>query len=85
MILTDVSFMKLSGRSDKYRVQEVINSHLSTSGKMMRPRIIEIFGRIFQLSIEKQHLIARSAEMIHTASLIHDDVGPNDFFLLQGV
>ena len=74
MLISDNSFIKLSGRSDKYQVQEILNSHLGTSGKMMRPRLIEIFGRVFQLDNDKLYLIARSAEMIHTASLIHDDV-----------
>ncbi len=74
MTNADLSFLKLSGRGNAYRVQEVINSHLSHSGKMMRPKIIEIFGLIFNLEKEKQYLIARSAELIHTASLIHDDV-----------
>ena len=74
MILADPSFMNLSGRSDGYRVQDIINSHLSATGKMMRPRLIEIFSRIFHIQDSDQLLIARSAEMIHTASLIHDDV-----------
>jgi geranylgeranyl pyrophosphate synthase len=71
---TESTITNLSGRSSGYRVQEIVNSHLSTPGKFIRPRIIELFGKLFDLEREKQLLISRSAELIHTASLIHDDV-----------
>lgn len=71
---TESTITNLSGRSSGYRVQEIVNSHLSTPGKFIRPKIIELFGKLFDLEREKQHLISRSAELIHTASLIHDDV-----------
>jgi octaprenyl-diphosphate synthase len=63
-----------NGRSDNYKVQLVLNSHLSSPGKMIRPKIIELFGKLFDINHQKQNLISRSAELIHSASLIHDDV-----------
>jgi len=71
---TPSDLITLSGRSSDYVVQDIVNSHLSTPGKFIRPRIIELFGKVFEVDQEKLLLISRSAELIHTATLIHDDV-----------
>lgn len=55
-------------------VQNLVNNYLANSGKMIRPQIISLFGEIFNLTNNEIDLISRAAEMIHNASLIHDDV-----------
>ncbi len=55
-------------------VQNLIDSYMANTGKMIRPQLIKLFGDIFQLSNKDTLLISRAAEMIHNASLIHDDV-----------
>jgi geranylgeranyl pyrophosphate synthase len=39
--------------------------------------IIQLFGRLFRLPFSDVEVLARAAELIHTASLIHDDVVDN--------
>jgi octaprenyl-diphosphate synthase len=55
-------------------VQNLVDNYLANSGKMIRPQLISLFGDIFRLSSKEVTLISRAAEMIHNASLIHDDV-----------
>ena len=55
-------------------VQDLVDSYLANTGKMIRPQLISLFGDIFGLTSKEVELISRSAEMIHNASLIHDDV-----------
>jgi len=68
------NFLHINGRSDNFIVQNIVNDHLTIPGKYIRPRIIQLFGSLFNLPENDQILISRAAEMIHTASLIHDDV-----------
>lgn len=55
-------------------VQNLVDNYLANSGKMIRPQLISLFGDIFRLSSKEVALISKAAEMIHNASLIHDDV-----------
>ncbi|MFZ4714199.1 MAG: polyprenyl synthetase family protein [Bacteriovoracaceae bacterium] len=55
-------------------VQEILNNYLSYPGKQVRPILCKLIGGMFQLPQNQIELIARAAEMIHNASLIHDDV-----------
>ncbi len=71
---TQQTLSDLHGRSYGYKVHDILNNHLSTPGKMIRPKLIQLFAQLFHIEQEKQYLISRSAELIHTASLIHDDV-----------
>lgn len=64
----------LIGRTDNYKVHQVLNSYVAHPGKMIRPQLINLFSKIFGLSQKDQIVLSRAAEMIHTASLIHDDV-----------
>jgi geranylgeranyl pyrophosphate synthase len=73
-IFQDVPLTKLFGRTDEYNVHKVLNDYITNPGKMIRPQLIHLFGKIFNISSKDQILLSRAAEMIHTASLIHDDV-----------
>jgi len=61
-------------RNDNHVVQDILNQYLSRPGKNIRPQLIKHFGNIFKISETDVMLLSRAAELIHTASLIHDDV-----------
>jgi octaprenyl-diphosphate synthase len=47
---------------------------LSSGGKRLRPKLVMIMGKAVGLSEEKILPIAHTVELMHTASLLHDDV-----------
>ena len=55
-------------------VQGMLNSYLSKKGKNVRPEMVSIFGDLLGIPEAEIEVLGRVAEMIHTASLIHDDV-----------
>jgi geranylgeranyl pyrophosphate synthase len=55
-------------------VESLLNNYLGNAGKLIRPQLINLFGEVFHLEQEDITMISRAAEMIHNASLIHDDV-----------
>ena len=55
-------------------VQEFINNHLQNFGKLVRPSLCQLFGSWLNVPNPKILSIAKAAEYIHSASLIHDDV-----------
>lgn len=58
--------------------QEAINELLQQSvlmgGKRLRPLLTYLFADFFDLPLEKLDTCAKSIEMVHAASLAHDDV-----------
>lgn len=57
---------------------------LSSNGKMIRPRIILLIGRLFDANYESLISLASSIEMLHTATLVHDDLIDGSF-LRRGI
>lgn len=55
-------------------VDKIISNYLKIPGKMIRPKMTEFFGKNFGIPQKDIDTISRAAEMIHNASLIHDDV-----------
>ena len=47
---------------------------LSSGGKRLRPRIILLIGKLLGADFEALVTLASSIEMLHTASLVHDDL-----------
>lgn len=47
---------------------------LSSSGKRIRPRIILLIGRLLGANYELLLTLATSIELLHTATLVHDDL-----------
>lgn len=60
--------------TDNPMLQEIINANLKTGGKMIRPIIVMLTARM--LGETNPHVIdaAASVELLHNASLVHDDV-----------
>lgn len=46
----------------------------ATAAKRMRPLLVDYFGAAVELEPQSRLAIATAAELIHTASLLHDDV-----------
>ena len=58
-------------------VEEPLKSmlqHLTDGGKRMRPALVILGGRMFAPSTAPFHVLGTAVEMLHTATLIHDDL-----------
>jgi geranylgeranyl pyrophosphate synthase len=60
------------------RLHEAIRWSLFAGGKRFRPALVFAAGQTFGASIEKMLRTASAVEMIHTYSLIHDDLPSMD-------
>ena len=61
-------------RSDTALMNSIVSRYLATKGKQLRPMLTLLSGRLFG-GINDRVLYAGAAiEMLHNASLIHDDV-----------
>ena len=61
-------------RSDNPLMNAIVSNYLKTKGKQLRPMLVLLSGRLFG-GINNQVITAGAAiEMLHNASLIHDDV-----------
>ncbi len=52
----------------------VINSYLTSKGKLIRPILVILTARLFGQVSERVIAAASAVELLHNASLIHDDV-----------
>ncbi len=55
-------------------MNEIVNNYLKTKGKQIRPILVILSARLFGGVTDKTIAAAASIEMLHNASLIHDDV-----------
>jgi geranylgeranyl pyrophosphate synthase len=60
------------------RLHEAIRWSLFAGGKRIRPALVLAVGQIFDVSAEQLTAAAAAIEMIHTYSLIHDDLPAMD-------
>lgn len=66
--------IKNSLNSDSTLMNAVVESHLATKGKQLRPLLVLLSGKLFG-GVDDTVLNAGAAiELLHNASLIHDDV-----------
>lgn len=61
-------------RSDNRYVTSITNYILSNRGKQMRPLLVLLSAALHGEIVQRSYMGASLVEMIHTASLIHDDV-----------
>lgn len=59
--------------SEKY-FKESIYSMVDAGGKMLRPAFLLISGKVGNYDSEKMHNLAAVLEILHLATLIHDDI-----------
>lgn len=60
--------------TDNPLMQKVIDNYLKTKGKLIRPIIVILTARLMGRVDSKVLAAAAAAELLHNASLIHDDV-----------
>ena len=63
---------------DPRRLHEAIRWSLFAGGKRIRPALLMAVGRTFGATDEKLILASAAIELIHTYSLIHDDLPSMD-------
>lgn len=66
--------LELTARTDFAPLQEMLRSVLSRGGKRLRPAIALLSGGFGDYDSQNQVLLATSIELLHTATLVHDDV-----------
>jgi len=73
--LNDVESL-MASQSDGYdpALQAAFNVLLSTGGKRIRPTIILLISEMFAADPVKATILAASIELLHTATLVHDDL-----------
>ncbi len=67
-----------SGESEPAKLYEAIRHSLFAGGKRFRPALVFAAGKVFNVPEEKLFRTASAIEMIHTYSLIHDDLPAMD-------
>ena len=55
-------------------VKAALNLLLSTGGKRIRPTLILLIGDMLEADVQKSIILAASIELLHTATLVHDDL-----------
>jgi geranylgeranyl pyrophosphate synthase len=55
-------------------LQKMLENALAGTGKMMRPAIALLGGRLGAYDLDRLVPLAASVELLHTATLVHDDV-----------
>ena len=64
--------------SDESRFSEVIEASFNENSKLVRPALV-LIGASYNSRVKKKALnLAAATEMMHVASLIHDDIIDND-------
>lgn len=67
-------FFKDEIRSDVLLLDQIINYLLRQKGKEMRPTLVFMTARMFGNIDNRSFIAATMVELLHTATLIHDDV-----------
>ena len=60
--------------SSNSQIQEAMEFALSAPGKRVRPLLIYLVGDIYNIPLERLDSLALASEIIHTYSLVHDDL-----------
>lgn len=68
------SFYKEAIRTDVFVLDKVLRYLLRQKGKEIRPTLVFMSARLFGDITERSYIAATMIELLHTATLIHDDV-----------
>ncbi len=61
-------------RSESGLLYQISYQLLRSGGKRLRPALVLLSGRFFEYSLQRVLPIAVAMELVHTATLIHDDI-----------
>lgn len=68
------SFYKEALRTDVFLLDKIVQYLLRQKGKEIRPTLVFMSARLFGKVTERSYVAATMIELLHTATLIHDDV-----------
>ena len=68
------SFFKETISSDVFLLDQVVSYLLKQKGKELRPTLVFMSANLFGGVNKRSHIAATMIELLHTATLIHDDV-----------
>lgn len=68
------AFYKEALRTDVFLLDKIVQYLLRQKGKEIRPTLVFMSARLFGDINERSHIAATMIELLHTATLIHDDV-----------
>ncbi|MGN8225021.1 polyprenyl synthetase family protein [Gracilimonas sp. BCB1] len=68
------SFFKETIQSDVFLLDQIINYLLRQKGKELRPTLVFMSANLFGEINRRSYIAATMIELLHTATLIHDDV-----------
>lgn len=74
--LSDIEF-SLESVGNEHEVNRLVEKTVLVGGKRIRPLLTLLMGRLFQVPLDKLAPYARIIELLHAASLAHDDVIDN--------
>ncbi|MFN8459915.1 MAG: polyprenyl synthetase family protein [Anaerolineae bacterium] len=70
-----------SGVSERYQdLQAVIDYLMGAGGKRLRPALTLMAANFYPVDKVKSYALAASVELLHTATLVHDDLIDNSLF-----
>jgi len=70
-----------AGIPDLYQqLQDVVDYLINAGGKRIRPAITLMAANYYPVNREKSYALAASVELLHTATLVHDDLIDNALF-----
>lgn len=70
-----------SGISDKHTdLQAVVDYLVGAGGKRLRPALTLMAANFYPVDKDKSYALAASVELLHTATLVHDDLIDNSLF-----
>jgi len=79
--ITHVEEKMRSGISDRYTdLQSVVDYLVGAGGKRLRPALVLMAANFYPVDHEKSYSLAASVELLHTATLVHDDLIDNSLF-----
>lgn len=67
-------FYKKALRTDVFLLDQVVQYLLRQKGKEIRPTLVFMSARLFGQVNERSYVAATMIELLHTATLVHDDV-----------
>jgi octaprenyl-diphosphate synthase len=68
------SFYKKAVRTDVFVLDKIVQYLLRQKGKEIRPTLVFMSAKLFGKVNERSYVAATMIELLHTATLIHDDV-----------
>jgi len=65
--------MRQQYRDSHPDIEAALNHLLDAGGKRVRPAMVILFGKIFNAPVERSTTMAAAIELLHNATLVHDD------------